>query len=381
MEEDGTGLTSIGQDIWDDVVDPNSNARVVLCGHSHSSTDAEELLITANSGGYNVYQVHSDYQERDSGGNGWLKVFQIVGENMYIRTYSPYLDQWEDDGDSYLGPFNLNSITDQEESLTFSRVRRGGLTSVANDLVVVLESAVNNRNNAQEESVFSRRYWSISRDDFVVKKATGRAQDVNNISLRLSMKPYFTFMLNDGATIADFYAEHGKDFGIKIDEMTSSADAGGHTKIEFSTAFLSQEISNSYTENEISYNYKDIENDVLKNCFLFAEINGSIFTYKILHSTDDSIIIKGRKRAELLNAKGISAGFFNPDKLYFERNGSNVHYDLNKSYFGVNGHIIYTDILYETSQVDGAEILQIRDEKSGFTLDKQIDLFSIDIVR
>jgi hypothetical protein len=46
-----------------------------------------------------VYQLLSDYQDWPSGGNGYLRIMEFVpSENkIYVKTYSPYLDQYDND--------------------------------------------------------------------------------------------------------------------------------------------------------------------------------------------------------------------------------------------------------------------------------------------
>lgn len=379
LKEDGT-YTTEGKYMWDNIIKVNSNVRVVLCGHMHSPVDSEELKIVQNNAGYTVYQIHSDYQERANGGNGWLKVLQIFGDNLYVMTYSPYLDQWEEDADSRLGPLNLNSKTLSVTSTTFGKSGKGQLESFSNEIVAILESAVNNRKNTQEKVVFSRKYYSIDRNDFVINKINTRQHDITDISLRISIKPYFYFLLNSGKTFIDYYNEFGEGFGVEITEMSNTGDSGEHTLIEFSQSIFGQVFSDKYTHNAVEYSYANITDDLLKGTLLFAEIDGKINTFRIQHNTGTKIILKGRVREKIRRSRGFSILFFSPDQVYFSRNGSNNRITLNKKELGLNGELIYEDLLYSTSAIDGLDTMYFTNLRSGFSVDKDINLYNVEII-
>ena len=92
------------QYIWDALVLPNDNVWFVLCGHNGS---VGEALRTDFVTDHDVYQLLSCYQRRSNGGNGWLRIMQFVPaeDTVYVYTYSPWLDQYETDGNS---EFTLN---------------------------------------------------------------------------------------------------------------------------------------------------------------------------------------------------------------------------------------------------------------------------------
>jgi predicted phage tail protein len=82
------------------------NLRLMVCGHmSESSSSPSWHGEGRRSDVYNGVTVHSclsDYQDRESGGNGKLRIYQFVpAENkVRVRTYSPYTNVWEADADS-----------------------------------------------------------------------------------------------------------------------------------------------------------------------------------------------------------------------------------------------------------------------------------------
>lgn len=95
---DGTGAwSSGGPNIWKYLVVPNNNVFLVLCGHQYGPNGYGAYEKIDNLGNNRtVYQLLSDYQDLNGGGNGWLRTMEFVpSENtIYVRTYSPYLENY-----------------------------------------------------------------------------------------------------------------------------------------------------------------------------------------------------------------------------------------------------------------------------------------------
>ena len=87
-EAHGCGST---QYIWDGLIAPNQNVFLVLSGHVHAETRRNDSV-----GGRVVHQILADYQSLPNGGNGWLRImeFSPLENKLYVKTYSPYLDQY-----------------------------------------------------------------------------------------------------------------------------------------------------------------------------------------------------------------------------------------------------------------------------------------------
>ena len=51
---------------------------------------------------HTVHQLLADYQDRASGGEGWLRILRFVPaeDRVYVQTYSPWLNRYEQDADS-----------------------------------------------------------------------------------------------------------------------------------------------------------------------------------------------------------------------------------------------------------------------------------------
>ena len=90
--------TATGDNIWNNFVKPHADqVFLVLCGHNHGENEKIDVV-----NGHTVYQLLADYQDRSNGGNGWLRIleFHPSDDDIIVKTYSPYLSQYETDADS-----------------------------------------------------------------------------------------------------------------------------------------------------------------------------------------------------------------------------------------------------------------------------------------
>ena len=90
-----------GENIWNKIIINNCNVFLVLSGHFHTN-DGENRLISTNDCGAVVYQVAQDYQDRENGGSGLLRIYKFYPkkQKIFVSTYSPVLNQYERDKDS-----------------------------------------------------------------------------------------------------------------------------------------------------------------------------------------------------------------------------------------------------------------------------------------
>lgn len=107
----GYGLGSVpegcsnGIDMWDDLIYPNNNVKLVICGHDGDSTTGSALNIESHADGSPVYNVLSNFQYW-SNYPGYMLLFRIDSSTISFTTYSPYLDEFSDD-DLSKGSFNF----------------------------------------------------------------------------------------------------------------------------------------------------------------------------------------------------------------------------------------------------------------------------------
>ncbi len=80
-----------------DVLKDNPNFFMMLCGHVLGEAQREDTY-----NGSTVYSLLSDYQGREKGGDGWLRImrFSPAQNRIHVSTYSPTLKKHERDADS-----------------------------------------------------------------------------------------------------------------------------------------------------------------------------------------------------------------------------------------------------------------------------------------
>jgi hypothetical protein len=90
-----------GEAIYEALKD-NPNLFLMLCGHIGGEGRRTDIYH-----GNVVHTLLSDYQWWPNGGNGWLRIYEFwpASNEIHVKTYSPWLDQFETDGDS---EFTLN---------------------------------------------------------------------------------------------------------------------------------------------------------------------------------------------------------------------------------------------------------------------------------
>ena len=88
-----------GQDIWEKLIFPCKNIRLVLCGHTGVPGDFENSVAyrnDKNTVGKTVHQMMFNVQTlgggwEGNGGDGWLRILEFLpdGRTIKVRTYSP----------------------------------------------------------------------------------------------------------------------------------------------------------------------------------------------------------------------------------------------------------------------------------------------------
>lgn len=75
----------------DNLVRKNDQVFMVLNGHYSSAEVTEESIISKNDYGHPVYEILTDYQARNRGGDGWMRLMKFDWQNNKIvfQTYTP----------------------------------------------------------------------------------------------------------------------------------------------------------------------------------------------------------------------------------------------------------------------------------------------------
>jgi hypothetical protein len=108
--EQGRGMQ--GERIWEQLVRGTDQVFLVIGGHFHFGDDVEGSgeynddgefhQVSINDAGNEVFEVLASYQDYPNGGDGWLQLLTLDTDNnrIAVRTYSPYLDKFQDDENS-----------------------------------------------------------------------------------------------------------------------------------------------------------------------------------------------------------------------------------------------------------------------------------------
>ncbi len=136
-----------GQLIYEKIVDPNPNVKMVLCGHD----DGSLMLEKTASDGRTFYEILSDYQfveaEDDSFyanehyigkvanccGDGYVRLMTVTGDSLSSITYSPVTDRYNPYGDreEFTIDLNLAPADRQFATTAFSAAVLGEATTSA----------------------------------------------------------------------------------------------------------------------------------------------------------------------------------------------------------------------------------------------------------
>lgn len=81
-----------GQEMWEKLIAPSPNIRLVLSGHVKGDVGIARLS-SENGCGTRVHQLMADFQSWPQGGAGYMPVLTFHGDRIEVETYSPYLDK------------------------------------------------------------------------------------------------------------------------------------------------------------------------------------------------------------------------------------------------------------------------------------------------
>ncbi|MFV0426430.1 MAG: fibronectin type III domain-containing protein [Beutenbergiaceae bacterium] len=112
--------TNTAVDVFNNFVYNNCSISMVVAGHMADKTTGEANRTDLNACGEPVQQILTDYQRRDNGGDGWLRyyTFNPAEATVDAYTYSPVLDQYENDENSQFSlPIALGPDTDKPVTL------------------------------------------------------------------------------------------------------------------------------------------------------------------------------------------------------------------------------------------------------------------------
>lgn len=95
----GEDAVNDGEMMWDKLVSQYPNILMVVSGHVLNSGVGTKVSIGKH--GNSVYQMLANYQMREKGGNGYLRILKIdpQKQKISVKTWSPYLEKFLTDAD------------------------------------------------------------------------------------------------------------------------------------------------------------------------------------------------------------------------------------------------------------------------------------------
>jgi calcineurin-like phosphoesterase family protein/carboxypeptidase family protein len=109
-----------GEQIWEKFASKYSNIRMVLSGHVVQG-DGTGRRTDIGVNGNLVNEVLADYQSWPNGGDGYIRLITVKPSlnQVVVRTYSPYLNQWlTDSHNQFTVPYINSSLTNAMTTMT-----------------------------------------------------------------------------------------------------------------------------------------------------------------------------------------------------------------------------------------------------------------------
>ena len=185
-------FTAPGQAIYDDLKD-NPNLFLMLCGHNHG-----EGYRTDTYNGNTVYSLIADYQDYPGGGNGFLRIMEFIPDSneISIKTYSPYIDQWETDFDSqFTIPYDMTGSAPFEVIDSVTNVASGDTANIVWPGLDLMQNyewyvSVNDGTSSDSSNVWNFETWLGANKFLLAVNIDGSGSVIKNPD-----KPYYD--LND----------------------------------------------------------------------------------------------------------------------------------------------------------------------------------------
>ncbi|WP_180955343.1 lamin tail domain-containing protein [Peribacillus deserti] len=88
--------TAKGQTMFNKLVKPNQNVKIVLSGHFFGASRNVEEIPAGKGKVRRVIEMLADYQGGPEGGQGYMRLLQFdpANKQLRVKTYSPYLDHY-----------------------------------------------------------------------------------------------------------------------------------------------------------------------------------------------------------------------------------------------------------------------------------------------
>ncbi|MCM3443084.1 metallophosphoesterase [Metabacillus halosaccharovorans] len=119
-------LSKMSQNVFDQIVTPNENVKMVMGGHYHGVATRVSELPNKDGSTRKVLEMLADYQGGPNGGDGYVRylTFNPATETVDVVTYSPILDDYnffdEEGVDTFTADYQLMDINKRVATDYFS---------------------------------------------------------------------------------------------------------------------------------------------------------------------------------------------------------------------------------------------------------------------
>jgi hypothetical protein len=121
-----------GETLWNSLVRNHPNVSLFLSGHQFEDFDEFKYHLENGIHGNQVHELLVDPQNMANGGNGWIRLleFDPDGTTVHVKTYSPYLGQWDTSPDNFYdirlspilpGDFNNDEVVDAADYVVWRK--------------------------------------------------------------------------------------------------------------------------------------------------------------------------------------------------------------------------------------------------------------------
>lgn len=126
-----------GEQVWEKFASKYSNIRLVLSGHVVQG-DGTGRRTDIGVNGNLVNEILADYQSWPNGGNGYIRLITVKPSlnQVVVRTYSPYLNQWLMDGhNQFTVPYKNSGLTQSMTTMTGKLKNTADCSAIAGAVV------------------------------------------------------------------------------------------------------------------------------------------------------------------------------------------------------------------------------------------------------
>ncbi len=118
-------LSNMSQNVFDKIIVPNENVKMVIGGHYHGVTKRISKIPNKDGTTREVLEMLADYQGGPNGGDGYVRLltFDPIAGKVDIKTYSPILDDYDffaPEDESFTENFTFNDINKRVATDYFS---------------------------------------------------------------------------------------------------------------------------------------------------------------------------------------------------------------------------------------------------------------------